>query len=363
MMPTAAATNPIEYNNLTADELNRRISAVKQDMGDKLLILAHHYQRDEIVRHADHRGDSLKLAQIAARERAAEFIVFGGVHFMAETADILTGAHQQVILPDLLAGCTMADMASLEDVENAWEILQERYEGHDNIVPVTYINSSADIKAFCGRHGGLTCTSANVGKVFRHVFAQNKSIMFLPDEHLGRNTGVQYGLSLDEILLWNPHTPEAALPGQLPRLIVWKGFCCVHQRFPLKHVTKVRQEYPGINVIVHPECPHSLVAAADYAGSTEYIIEMVHQAPAGSAWAIGTEANLVQRLVQQNPDKTVVSLNPAYSYCKSMNRLYSPGLLWALENLQRGDVVNRVQVDPETAAEALLALQRMLDLS
>jgi len=348
----------VEYCSWPAEQREQRIREIKDFFGKRLLVLAHHYQKDEVVRYADCRGDSLKLAEIAARTTEAEFIVFCGVHFMAETADILSGPEQKVILPDLLAGCSMADMVDAASLEDCWEVMDEHYR--TEIVPVAYVNSSAEVKAFCGRHGGLTCTSGNAARVFERLYAANKSILFVPDEHLGRNTGLRLGLTPEEIFLWDPKAPDVPLPRQRPKLILWKGFCCVHQRFFPDNVAAARQQYPGIKVIVHPECPRALVEGADDTGSTEYIIKLVNESPVGSAWAIGTEANLVNRLARENPDKTVVSLNPHPSYCKSMNRLTEPGLLWALDNLWHGQVVNEIHVDEVVAEQAAAALRRML---
>lgn len=349
-----------EYFGLTAEEMDQRIHRVKEKMGKRLVILGHHYQKDDVIQHADYRGDSLRLAQLAAQEKEAEVIVFCGVHFMAETADIQTSAQQKVVLPDLLAGCTMADMANLEEVEQCWEILRERYG--DIFLPVTYVNSSADIKAFCGRHGGLTCTSGNADKIFQHVYRTNKAMLFIPDEHLGRNTGLKFGIKPEEILVWDPAQPEMKLPSETPRLVAWKGFCCVHQRFTPEHIRQMRARYPEIRVIVHPECPHEIVELADDSGSTDYILRKVAESPEGSAWAIGTEANLVNRLAKENPGKTILSLDPGMSYCKSMNLLNEAVLLWALENIAEGNIVNQVEVDSKTKKFAALAVQRMLDL-
>ncbi|MDR3288247.1 MAG: quinolinate synthase NadA [Peptococcaceae bacterium] len=350
-----------EYQGLAAKEITQRIAGVRETLGKRLVILAHHYQTDEVIQHSDFRGDSLKLAQIAAREQEAEFIVFCGVHFMAETADILTSPRQKVILPDVLAGCPMADMAELNAVEACWRQLGEAYG--DRFTPVTYINSNADVKAFCGRREGLVCTSSNADQVFQHVFAQGQSVMFMPDEHLGRNTGSKLGLRSEEIFLWDFRSPETiVLPPQPPRLIVWKGFCCVHQRFTPEQIQNARAEIPGIRVIVHPECPREIVALADDAGSTEYIIRKVAESPPGSAWSIGTEANMIRRLAREYPEKMIRSLNPHLSLCKNMNLLQEKTLLWALENIAAGRVVNQVAVETETAKPAALAVRRMLEL-
>jgi len=360
-MPNLQQTLPKEYLELNPEEMSRRIREIKASLGKKLVILGHHYQRDEVIRFADYRGDSLKLSQLAAQEREADFIVFCGVHFMAETADILTGPEQKVVLPDLQAGCTMADMADLAQVEECWDILSERYG--KGIVPITYVNSTAEIKAFCGRNGGLTCTSSNAREVFEWALREDRIILFLPDEHLGRNTGLQYGIEPSEMFLWDPEVPDAELPDQTPRLVLWNGFCSVHQKFTPEQVDSSRQKHPGIKVIVHPECSQAVVAKSDLNGSTEYIIRTISTAPAGSSWAVGTELNLVNRLAQENPDKKIVSLNETMCLCVTMNRIDLPHLLWTLDNLAKGTVVNQIKVDPQTAAEATLALNRMLEIN
>jgi len=355
---------PTAYTTLTAAELDERIGRAKAKLGERLVILGHHYQRDEVVRFADFRGDSLKLSQQAASRTEAEYIVFCGVHFMAESADILSAPHQQVILPDLNAGCSMADMADLDQVEECWDALAA--EGRGTLVPITYINSTAAIKAFCGREGGAICTSSNAGAVLRWGFEQGERILFLPDEHLGRNTGVKLGIPLDRMAVWDP------LAGQLVgrngpdpaayRLILWKGYCSVHQRFTVEQVERVRREIPDVRVIVHPECPYEVVQAADDSGSTEYILRAVRESAPGTKWAIGTEWHLVNRLRQEEADKTIVYLDDCVCYCATMYRIDRPHLLWALENLCEGRVVNRISVPEETAAWARVALDRMLAL-
>lgn len=366
---------PPEYLDLETEELERRIQEAKDTLGKRVVILGHHYQKDEVIRFADYRGDSLKLSQLAAREREAEYIVFCGVHFMAETADILTTAEQKVLLPDLAAGCSMADMADMEAVEVCWDILREMYPDQE-IIPITYVNSTAEIKAFCGRKGGMTCTSSNARSVFEKAMGENRIILFLPDEHLGRNTGLECGIKAEEIFLWQREMWEQyeqpreerdglrdeqreRLPEYAPRLILWNGFCSVHQRFSVEQVKRARVNYPGIKVIVHPECRHEVVAASDLHGSTEFIINTVTKAPAGSSWAVGTEINLVQRLAVENPDKKIICLNETVCLCTSMNRIQQPHLLWILENLVQGKVVNQISVPADIAAEAKLALERM----
>ncbi len=345
--------------------LVERARRAKAALGDRLFVLGHHYQRDEVIQFADVTGDSFKLAREAAARPEAEFIVFCGVHFMAESADILTAANQKVILPDLAAGCSMADMARLAQVEDAWDVLADAGIA-DVTVPVTYMNSSADIKAFCGRHDGVVCTSSNAKSVLRWAFARGEKVLFLPDQHLGRNTAVlEMGLTLADCVVYDPHQPNGGLTVeelQAATMILWKGHCSVHGRFTLDAVHDVRARVPGVQVLVHPECQHEVVLAADLVGSTEFIIKTVEQAPAGSSWAIGTELNLVKRLASAYPDKNVTFLEQHVCYCATMNRIDLPHLVWALENLAAGHVVNQITVEPETERFALLALQRMLDL-
>ena len=349
-------------------DLVARARAAKNALGERVFVLGHHYQRDEVIQFADVTGDSFKLAREAAARPEAEYIVFCGVHFMAESADILTGDHQKVILPDLAAGCSMADMARLAQVEDAWDAMVDAGIA-DSVVPITYMNSSADIKAFCGRNGGAVCTSSNAEVALDWAFSQkgeDTKVLFLPDQHLGRNTAVlQLGLSLDDCVVWNPLKPNGGLTGEelaAAKMILWKGHCSVHGRFTAASVDEVRERVPGVNVLVHPECTHDVVTKADLVGSTEFIIKTVAAAPAGSAWAIGTELNLVQRLAQQHPDKHVVFLDKTVCYCATMNRIDLPHFVWAMENLVAGNEVNVIEVDPDTQAQALVALQRMLDL-
>ena len=328
-------------------------------------MLGHHYQRDEVIQFADVTGDSFKLAREAAARPEAEFIVFCGVHFMAESADILTAPEQKVILPDLAAGCSMADMARLAQVEDCWDVLTDAGVA-DRTIPVTYMNSSADIKAFCGRHGGVVCTSSNAKAVLDWAYRRGDKVLFLPDQHLGRNTAVlQLGMGLDDCVLYDPHRPDGGLTAdQLrdARMVLWKGHCSVHGRFSPQAVDDVRARMPGVQVLVHPECQHEVVLKADLVGSTEFIIGAVAKAPAGSKWAIGTELNLVRRLANAHPDQEIAFLEQHVCYCATMNRIDLPHLVWALENLAAGQVVNQITVDPETEQHALAALQRMLDL-
>ncbi|HEY0358875.1 MAG TPA: quinolinate synthase NadA [Mycobacteriales bacterium] len=345
--------------------LVERARAARAALGDRAFVLGHHYQRDEVIAFADVTGDSFKLAQQAAARPEAEFIVFCGVHFMAESADILTGPHQRVILPDLAAGCSMADMATFDQVSQAWDVLTDAGVA-DVTVPVSYMNSSADIKGFTGRHGGTICTSSNAERALNWAFGRGEKVLFLPDQHLGRNTAVRdLGLSLDDCVLFDPHKPGGGLTGQQLRdakMILWRGHCSVHGRFTLDSVNDVRERIPGVTVLVHPECRHDVVGAADQVGSTEYIIRAVEAAPAGSAWAIGTELNLVKRLALAHPDKRIAFLDRAVCFCSTMNRIDLPHLVWSLESLVAGEVVNQITVDPDTARYARAALDQMLAL-
>ncbi|MFF8956957.1 quinolinate synthase NadA [Streptomyces sp. NPDC014894] len=346
-------------------DLVERARAAKEKLGSKVFVLGHHYQRDEVIQFADVTGDSFKLAKDAAARPEAEYIVFCGVHFMAESADILTSDAQKVVLPDLAAGCSMADMATAEQVAECWDVLTDAGVA-EQVVPVSYMNSSADIKAFTGKHGGTICTSSNAKRALDWAFEQGEKVLFLPDQHLGRNTAVRdMGLSLDDCVLYNPHKPNGGLTVEQLRaakMILWRGHCSVHGRFSLESVEDVRARIPGVRVLVHPECKHEVVAAADEVGSTEYIIKALDAAPAGSKWAIGTELNLVRRLAKAHPDKEVVFLDKTVCFCSTMNRIDLPHLVWALESLAEGTLVNRIQVDRETESFAKLALERMLAL-
>jgi quinolinate synthase len=345
--------------------LVERARAAKEALGARVFVLGHHYQRDEVIQFADVTGDSFKLAKDAAARPDAEFIVFCGVHFMAESADILTSSEQKVILPDLAAGCSMADMARLSQVEDAWDALVDAGIA-DVTVPVTYMNSSADIKAFCGRHGGVVCTSSNAQAVLEWAYRRGEKVLFLPDQHLGRNTAVlQLGLSLDDCVVYDPRKPDGGLMTdqlQAAKIILWKGHCSVHGRFTPEAVDQVRDRMPDVQVLVHPECQHEVVLKADLIGSTEFIIRTIEQAPPGSRWAIGTELNLVKRLALNHPNKEIAFLEQHVCYCATMNRIDLPHLVWALESLVAGEVVNQIVVDPDTEHHAKVALQRMLDL-
>lgn len=351
-----------DYFNASASQLTEKILAAKKQFGSRLLILAHHYQKDEIVDLADEVGDSLQLAQLAAKNKTAKYIVFCGVHFMAETADMLTEANQQVILPDLTAGCTMADMADRYQLQAAWEQLQEKYPAE--ILPITYTNSTAAVKAFVGEHGGVTVTSSNATQVLKWAFKQKKRIFFLPDQHLGRNTAFGMGIPLSDMALWNPRKNELIASAETdPRVILWDGWCSVHQQFTSGQIKALKQADPEINIIVHPECPQEVVALADEYGSTNKILQVVSAAPAGSHWAIGTDNNLVGRMKDTFTDKKISFLNPRSCACLTMNRIRLPHLAWSLEQLVQGEVVNQITVDERTTKSALKALERMLALS
>jgi quinolinate synthase len=346
-------------------DLVARARAAKEALGSRVFVLGHHYQRDEVIQFADVTGDSFKLARDAAARPEAEFIVFCGVHFMAESADILTSPDQKVILPDLAAGCSMADMARLPQVEDAWDAMVEAGVA-DSVVPITYMNSSADIKAFCGRNGGAVCTSSNAETALEWAFQQGSKVLFLPDQHLGRNTAVlKMGMSLDDCVVWDPHRPNGGLTDEQlrdARMILWRGHCSVHGRFSEDTIPELRASIPGVQIIVHPECTHEVVLEADLVGSTEFIIQTVAAAPAGSAWAVGTELNLVKRLAADHPDKRVVFLDKTVCYCSTMNRIDLPHFVWAMESLVDGVVVNQIEVDEDTEKWAKVALDRMLAL-
>lgn len=360
---------PQAYRAMDAAELDRRIRGAKAELGSKLLILGHHYQRDEIIQYADLRGDSFKLSEQAASRGEADFIVFCGVHFMAESADVLAQAHQQVILPNMAAGCSMADMAHIDDILNAWDALDELYGPQQGmrqpIVPVTYMNSAASLKSFCGEHGGVVCTSSNAEKVLDWALERGERVLFFPDQHLGRNTGYGMGIPLERMVVWDPRKPLGGnTPEQLQHavIVLWKGHCSVHKRFTVAQIEQARREYPGINVIVHPECELKVVQAADMAGSTEYILAKITQAEAGSQWAVGTEISMVRRLAAEHPDKTIFCLDPVVCPCSTMYRIHPAYLAWVLDNLLEGRVVNRITVDETTKRWAKVALERMLAL-
>jgi len=361
------------YKSLPNDELQARIEAVREHLGSRLLILGHHYQQDEVIAHSDLRGDSLELSQMAASSGDCRTIIFCGVHFMAETADIVAnrpeklaergGERVKVILPDLAAGCSMADMAGIDQVEAAWEDLGRVIDTSD-ITPVTYINSAASLKAFCGKHGGIVCTSSNAAAVLKWAFARTKRVLFFPDQHLGRNTSLKMGITNDEMPVWDPHAGD--LGGnteeqlQKSKVILWRGHCSVHQMFKPEHVALFRKKIPGVKILVHPECPQEVNDLADLSGSTGYIIRTVKAAPPGSKWAIGTELHLVNRLKQEHPEQEIHFLSPVVCMCATMYRIDLAHLCWCLENLATGKHVNVIEVDPEVARWSLVALERML---
>jgi len=345
--------------------LVERATAAKAALGERVFVLGHHYQRDEVIQFADVTGDSFTLARDAAARPQAEYIVFCGVHFMAESADILTAPSQQVILPDLAAGCSMADMAGYQQVVEAWDVLTEVGIA-ERTVPITYMNSAAAIKGFTGEHGGAVCTSSNAGRALRWAFERGDKVLFLPDQHLGRNTAVlELGIPLEQCVVFDPHRTGGGLTPQQLRdatMILWRGHCSVHGRFTAENVADVRARIPGVNILLHPECRHEVVLAADLVGSTEFIIKTLDAAAPGSSWAIGTELNLVRRLAAAHPDKQIVFLEKTVCYCSTMNRIDLPHLVRSLESLVRGEVVNRISVDGAVAAQARLALERMLAL-
>jgi quinolinate synthase len=349
----------------SAPDLVERAEKARKDLGDRAMVLGHHYQRDEVIRFADITGDSFKLAQAAAERREAEFIIFCGVHFMAESADILTSSAQKVILPDLAAGCSMADMAAANQVDEAWKSL-EKLGATKGTIPITYMNSSAAIKAFTGANGGAICTSSNAERAMRWAFEQGEKVLFLPDQHLGRNTAVlKLGLKLEECVLWNPWKPQGGLTEleiKTAKVILWRGHCSVHGRFSLANVEEVRAKVPGVQVLVHPECQYDVVKSADVVGSTEMIIKTVANSPASSIWAVGTELNLVKRLAASNPDKKILFLDKTICYCSTMNRIDLPHLVWAMESLAAGKVVNQIKVADGIARDSKVALERMLAL-
>lgn len=354
-----------ELPALSDSDLVSRARIARDLLGDRALVLGHHYQRDEVIAFADITGDSFKLAQSAAAHSNAEFIIFCGVHFMAESADILTSNKQRVILPDLAAGCSMADMATANQVDQCWNSLTEIGVAKSTI-PVTYMNSSAAIKSFTGKNGGTVCTSSNAARAMTWAFEQGEKILFLPDQHLGRNTAIiSLGLTLDDCVVWDPWKPMGGLtPDQIraAKVILWRGHCSVHGRFSLETVKEIRERIPGVKVLVHPECQHDVVMNADVVGSTEMIIRTIEGASPGSSWAIGTELNLVQRLATAHPDKKIVFLDKSVCYCSTMNRIDLPHLVWAMESLVNNHIVNQIKVDEDVAIFSKIALERMLAL-
>ncbi len=357
---------PERYLGLSDEEMDRRIAAAKRQLGRRLVILGHNYQRDEVITFADHTGDSYKLAGQVSRHPDAEFIVFCGVHFMAESADVLSAPHQQVILPDLAAGCSMSDMAEPGQLEMCWSDLEQMLDRTNHIVPVTYINSSAAIKSFVGEHGGVVCTSSNAAATLKWAWERGEKILFLPDQHLGRNTAYKLGVPLEQMVVWDPNEIWGGLePNTVKnaRMLLWKGHCSVHARFTVRQIEQMRAQHPGIRVIVHPEVPWDVVQAADDSGSTEYIIKTVNASPSGSTWAVGTEVHLVNRLARDvAPERTVFSLDQFGCLCSTMFRVSPNHLLWVLEGLVDGAVHNRIAVPEEQKRWTKVALDRMLSI-
>lgn len=354
---------PVSYMRMSPEELDERIGEARARLGDSAVILGHHYQRDEIIKYADYRGDSFNLSQFAASQKNAQSIVFCGVHFMAETADILSAPYQSVILPNLTAGCSMADMARIDDVLDCWDDLQDTIGDDGDIIPITYMNSTAAIKAHCGRNGGIVCTSSNAPATFEWALERGRRILFLPDQHLGRNTGIKMGIGLDEMVVWNPFKPlggntEEELRNS--RLILWQGHCSVHTRFTVQQIEQARYAHPDVNVVVHPECTMDVVQVADSNGSTEYIKRVVADAAPGSVIAVGTEISMVNRLAKENPDKKIFCLDSVVCPCSTMYRIHPAYLNWVLDGLNEGVVVNRITVDGDTAQQARISLDRML---
>ena len=361
-------TLPQEYRQASKQELDLRIRSARQSLGERLVILGHFYQRDEVVRYADFVGDSFQLAQAAKTRPAAEAIVFCGVHFMAETADMLSRPDQAVILPNLAAGCSMADMADVDSVTDCWDELDQVFgsspgaDGRAPVIPVTYMNSSAALKAFCGEHGGVVCTSSNADAVLRWAFARGQRVLFFPDQHLGRNTAKAMGIPLDEMVVWNPQQTADPETVRNARVILWHGFCSVHKRFTVEQIQLARLRHPNVRVIVHPECTMEVVDAADESGSTDLIRKRVEAAPPGSVFAIGTEINMVQRLANEHPEQTIFCLDSIICPCSTMYRIHPSYLAWVLESLERGEVLNRITVPEAIAQPARIALERMLSL-
>jgi quinolinate synthase len=367
MKSLATLPRPItDYQALSPEELFSRICAAKSLLGDQVMILGHNYQRDEVIQHAEFRGDSLMLSKIAAHRSDRPYVVFCGVHFMAETADILSRSNQTVILPDMAAGCSMADMAAIEQVEQCWDALGRILPVEEAVTPAVYVNSAAVLKAFCGEHGGITCTSSNARAVIEWCWARREKILFFPDEHLGRNTANKMGIPRDQMIVWDPYMPRGGNSVDAikrARLILWKGHCSVHQMFQPSHVDYFRKQYPDGTVIVHPECHEDVVNKADLVGSTEYIIRTVSAAPAGTTWAVGTELNLVNRLKRDQADKRIFFLSSTVCQCATMYRIDAPHLCWAMENLADGHVVNHIVVPADDKYWAKVALDRMMALS
>ena len=356
---------PISYMRTSPEQLEENISTARKKLGDRVVILGHHYQRDEVIKFSDKRGDSFKLSQYAADQESAEYIIFCGVHFMAETADILSSDNQKVILPNLTAGCSMADMAQTDDVLDCWDDLQNVIQ-NETVIPITYMNSTADIKSLCGKNDGIVCTSSNADKAFEWAYAKGDKVLFLPDQHLGRNTAVKMGISLDEMILWNPFKPlggNSEESVKKAKLILWQGHCSVHTRFTVSQIEEARVKYNGVNVVVHPECTLDVVNAADSVGSTEHIKTVIEQSAPGTIWAVGTEISLVNRIRDENPDKTIFCLDSVVCPCSTMYRIHPAYLSWVLDGINEGVTVNQIKVDEDTKKYSKVALERMLSLA
>ena len=357
---------PTRYLKLTPEEISEGIAFARNEIGEKAVLLGHHYQRDDVIEYADFTGDSYKLSKMAAAAKDAKWIIFCGVHFMAETADILTSPDQNVLLPNMAAGGSMADMAKPTDLLDCWDELESVLGTTERVVPITYMNSAAAIKAHCGKNGGLVCTSSNADKAFDWALERGDKILFLPDQHLGRNTGIAVGIPADDMAVWNPHLPMGGLSeAEIKRVTVllWQGHCSVHTRFTVAQIDAARERNRETNIIVHPECTQEVVAAADMFGSTEFILQTVATAPAGSSWGIGTEISMVRRLAANNPDKDIFCLDPVVCPCSTMYRIHPAYLLWVLEGIMSGLAINRIEVEPETRRNALIALERMLEVA
>ena len=356
---------PISYMRTSPEQLEENISTARKKLGNRVVILGHHYQRDEVIKFSDKRGDSFKLSQYAADQERAEYIIFCGVHFMAETADILSSDNQKVILPNLTAGCSMADMAQTDDVLDCWDDLQNVIQ-NETVIPITYMNSTADIKSLCGKNDGIVCTSSNADKAFEWAYAKGDKVLFLPDQHLGRNTAVKMGISLDEMILWNPFKPMGGNSEESvkkAKLILWQGHCSVHTRFTVSQIEEARVKYNDVNVVVHPECTLDVVNAADSVGSTEHIKTVIEQSAPGTIWAVGTEISLVNRIRDENPDKTIFCLDSVVCPCSTMYRIHPAYLSWVLDGINEGVTVNQIMVDEDTKKYSKVALERMLSLA
>ena len=357
---------PTRYLKLTPEEITEGIVFARKEIGDKAVLLGHHYQRDDVIQFADFTGDSYKLSKMAAAAKDAKWIIFCGVHFMAETADILTSPDQNVLLPNMAAGCSMADMAKPRDLVDCWDDLESALGTTDRVIPITYMNSAAAIKAHCGKNGGLVCTSSNADKAFEWAFERGDKVLFLPDQHLGRNTGIAMGIPAGDMAVWNPHLPMGGLSEteiREAKVLLWQGHCSVHTRFTVDQIDAARERNPETKIIVHPECTQEVVAAADMYGSTELILKTVAGAPAGSSWGVGTEISMVRRLASENPDKDIFCLDPVVCPCSTMYRIHPAYVLWVLEGIMAGLAINRIEVEPETRRDALVALERMLEVA